>query len=396
MPLARLAVRLACAGFFLTGSAVLAATPPGQPKSGPGGADNPTVEIVKRAIGSVSSASYVYYSAPPRAEPRPVAVVLHAWGAINPLVYGGWIDHLARRGYIVVFPGFQDVGRTRPVDATARATAQVKAVLAALASDPVAKPDLNKVTYLGHSAGAGVAVNLAAQAKDSGLPVPKLLFLVMPGGVASDEKSRGVQLADLSQIDANTNIVAMVGDREAIASERISRRMLREASTVPVGRKLFVRAGSDDHGFPAMSATLASPGSPLDAYDSSSIKLPPDPPRDPKAPREPQPRWSADMVLSGEQTVLVAQLTRNVTDTLDYLAFWRSFDMAADRSFASGEVAALRNDVAFVDMGRWSDSWPVRRLAAEMPKANEAAPVSKVVPPPSKVPVTRQRQQRRH
>jgi pimeloyl-ACP methyl ester carboxylesterase len=308
------------------------------------------------------------------------------------MIYGGWIDHLARRGYLVLFPAFQEIGRTRPVDATPRAVARVKAALAALGSDPQARPDRSSVAVIGHSAGAGVAANLAALAKTDELPVPKLVFMLMPGGIASDEKSRGVQLADLSQIDPTTDMIAMVGDREAAASERVSRRILRAASAVPPARKLFMRAGSDDHGFPSLSATLASPGAPLDSYDVASLKIPPDPPRDPKAPREQVPRWSADMVLSGEQQVILNQLNRNVIDTLDWLAFWRSFDMAADAAFKSGELAPLRDGQGFLDMGRWSDGWPVRRLTAETPRAETAAPVARAAPAPSKMPVVRKKQ----
>jgi dienelactone hydrolase len=392
MPIARLALYVALS-LVLSGAAVYAATPPGQPKSGPGGAENPGAEIVKRAIGTQSAVTYAFHTAGAPQQSRPVVVFLHAWGATNPMVYGAWIDHLARRGYLVLFPAFQEVGRTRPVDATPRAAARIKAALAALESDPDARPDTARFALLGHSAGAGVAANLAATAKASELPMPKLVFMLMPGGVASDEKSRGVQLADLSQIDPGTDIITMVGDREAAASERVSRRILRAASEVPAQRKLFMRAGSDDHGFPALSATLAAPGSPQDSYDTASIKIPPDPPRDPKAPREPQPRWSADMVLSGEQQVLLNQLNRNVVDTLDWLAFWRTFDIAADTAFASGELAPLlRSDQAFLDMGRWSDGWPVRRLAAEIPRAEAAAPAARVAPAPTKMPVTRKKQ----
>ncbi len=43
----------------------------------------------------------------------------------------------------------------------------------------------------------------------------------------------------------------MVGDKDARAADMASRRLLREASAVPPERKLFVRALSDDHGFPA-------------------------------------------------------------------------------------------------------------------------------------------------
>ena len=42
--------------------------------------------------------------------------------------------------------------------------------------------------------------------------------------------------------------------------------------------------------------------------------------------------------------------------------------MAADAAFAGRDAAFLRRDPKFVDMGSWSDGWPVRRLSADMPK----------------------------
>lgn len=403
MPLVSPAVRLATLAISLALAApftfavrpAMAATPPAQPKSGPGGADNPTAEIVKRAVGQASNVTFVYYAAGVPSAPRPVVVLLHAWGTINPSAYGGWIDHLARRGFLVLFPSFQDIGRTRPVDATARTQTLVKDALAALAEDAEAKPDTGRLAYLGHSAGAALAINMAAMSTPGVLPEPKLVFMMMTGGIASDAGARGIQLADLSQIGEKVDLVTLVGDREFQASERASRRILRETTSVPLPRKLFVRAGSDDHGFPALSATLASPASPMEGYDSASIKLPPDPPRDPKAPRIVQPRWSPDMVLSGEQTVLSLQIARNPVDTLDYLAFWKTFDRAVDLAFANGEVSTLRNDGGFLDMGRWSDGWPVRRISAEMVKPADAVAAVRAAPIPSKLPTTRQARQRR-
>ncbi|NNM72001.1 alpha/beta hydrolase family protein [Enterovirga aerilata] len=388
---------LAC--LALPGPALAANQPP-QPKAGmPGGADNPDAEIVKRSVGRASAATYVFHMASEPQAARPVVVFLHAWGAVNPSLYGGWIDHLARRGYLVLYPAFQTVGRTRPVDATKNAAALVKDALAALAEDPAARPDLSRVAYLGHSAGGGVAANLAAEAAAADLPVPKLVFITMVGGIASDEKSRGIQLASLSKIDPSTAIITMIGDREFQASDRASRRILREASEVPPNRKLFMRVASDDHGFPSLSATLASPGSPMSAYDAAGIKVEPDPPVDRRAPRQPQPKWSPDMVLSGEQHVLLAQLGRNPIDALDYLAFWKTFDMAADAAFnGSGDLAALRSDPNFLDMQRWSDTWPIRRLHAENPRpvdATATAPAVRAAPAPTKMPVTRQTKRQR-
>src|SRR5690606_15562055 len=183
----------------------------------------------------------------------------------------------------------------------------------------------------------------------------KLIFGVMPGGIASNEKERGILLPDLSTIDGSTLLITMSGDRDYHPSDRASRRILQETSAIPANRKLFMRVSSDDHGFPALTAALASPGSPKADFDGAAIELPPDPPRDPK--QKNTWRWSADMSLTGPQTILTQQLGNNGTDALDFLAFWKTFDMAAEAAFAGEDAQALLRDPKFVDMGTWSDGW---------------------------------------
>src|SRR5829696_9445030 len=65
----------------------LAATPPKQPESGPGGADYAASQVVKRAVGRASAATYVFHAAGEAAQPRPVVVMFHSWGAANPQFY---------------------------------------------------------------------------------------------------------------------------------------------------------------------------------------------------------------------------------------------------------------------------------------------------------------------
>ena len=303
-----------------------------------------------------------------------MAILLHGWGVVNPQSYGGWIDHLARQGWLVVVPRFQDVNRTRPADAPGIAATLVKAALGELASDPAAKPDLGRVAMIGHLAGAPLAMDLAADAKARGLPVPKLIFAVTPGGIASGPKSRGIALGDLSAIDASTLIVTMVGDKDTRAADLAAKRLLREASAVPLERKLFVRALSDDHGFPALTATLAAPAGLDTAYDGGAIKPGPEPKDAGKdAPKPPPFRWSADMALTGEQQTLVSQINLARVDALDYLGFWKTFDLAATAAFGGSDAVALKNNPRLADMERWSDGWPVKRLAVETPRPTPAA-----------------------
>lgn len=361
-------MRRSLTAFVFLGScltAASAASPPQQPETGPGGKDYKITEVLKTGTGITSSGSYVFYGNDMPARPRPVVVFFHSWGGVNPAFYGGFIEHLARKGYLVIFPRFQEVNRSRPADASQLAQVLINDGLGELANDPKAQPDLSRVAYIGHSAGMPLALNVAS-AKGGALPVPKLIFGLMPGGIASDEKERGIMLRDLSTIDPSTLIIAMSGDREHLPIDRASRRIFEATSSVPATRKLFMRANSDDHGYPALTATLASPGSPKSDYDASAIKLRPNPPPDPK--QKNTWKWSADMALSGPQTILTQQLGNNGIDTLDYLAFWKTFEMAAEAAFAGKDAATLARDPKFIDMGNWSDGWPVRRLSAQTPK----------------------------
>ena len=384
-PMIRLTPALAGVLALLSlGGPAVAAAPPVQPADGPGGLGDKAAAVVKRVAGAPGGDAYVFHKAGAApAEGRPVAVFLHAWGAPNPQAYGAWIDHLARNGWLVVFPRFQEVNRTRPADATANAERGLRAVMAALAADADARPDAGRVALVGHLAGAPLAANLAAAGGRDGLPAARLVFGVMPGGIAHDTKSRGIALADLARIPPETLVVTLIGDRDARAAEAAARRILRDASAVKPERKLFLRALSDDHGFPALTATLTAPAGLDAAYDGGAIKAIPettaagkDAKADPKAagPKPAPFKWSADMALTGEQTTLVAQINNARADSLDYLAFWRTFDLAAAAAFAGRDALSLRNDARFSDMQRWSDGWPVKRLTVEIPKA--AAPAS--------------------
>ena len=370
------------AALLATAPSVLAAAPPVQPASGPGGVGERSVSITKRALGKAGAGSFVFHvagAAP--AEGRPVVVFLHAWGAPNPQAYGGWIDHLARTGALVIFPRFQDLNRTRPADASATAERLLKSALSDLSADPEAKPDPKRVAIIGHLAGAPIAANIAADAVEQGLPVPRLVFTVMPGGIASDARARGVVLRDLSRIAPETLVITVIGDRDARAADLAARRLLRETSGVSSERKLFLRALSDDHGFPALTATLASPASVDPAYDGGAIKVPPEPPRDPKQPAAPF-KWTPDMALTGEQSTLVSQINNARADSLDFLAYWKTFDLAAAAAFAGNDASTLKSNPRFSDMERWADGWPVKRLVVETPRATSAPVASSPAPAP--------------
>ena len=94
-------MRCACASLIILGllsfaPAAVAATPPEQPKTGPGGSDYRASEVKKRAVGRQSAATFAFHAAEKAAAPRPVIVFLHSWGGANPQLYGGLIEHMGR------------------------------------------------------------------------------------------------------------------------------------------------------------------------------------------------------------------------------------------------------------------------------------------------------------
>jgi hypothetical protein len=382
-------VAMMCA-LFGSVSVCLAANPPSQPETGAGGRDYITTEVVKKAIGDYKNTTLVFYSPKTSAEPRSVVVFFHAWGAINPAVYGGWIDHLVRKGHVVLWPRYQDVGQTGASAASDIAFESLNKAFELLKSDPEIKLDLQKMAYIGHLAGAGVAANMAVRATQTGLPAPRVIYAAIPGGLAAEAKpqevqgakgkpvspSRGIPLSDMSVLPASTFLISAIGDREHQASERTTRRLFREAKNIPIVNKVLLRVQSDDHGFPVHTANLVAPGSYLDAYDISKITLPAEPaaPKKAKGQRQPRPlKVSADASLSGEQYVLVQQMERTKIDAIDYLGFWKSFDLSFQHAFQSADATSLRADPKLVDMGSWSNGWPVKRINVEA--AKESAPV---------------------
>src|SRR5207249_2577781 len=98
---------------------------------------------------------------------------LHGYMGVRPNVYGGWIEHLVRRGNIVVFPVYQ----ASPIGAreyTGNALAAVQDAFRVLRTEPghVRPGAQGRWALVGHSLGCPIGANIAAVAESKGLPKP--------------------------------------------------------------------------------------------------------------------------------------------------------------------------------------------------------------------------------
>jgi pimeloyl-ACP methyl ester carboxylesterase len=294
-------------------------------------------------MGTGAQGYWLFEPAEPRPVQAPLIVFSHGWGAMDPNVYGAWIEHLVRKGNIVIYPLYQDSLRT-PVSAfTPNAVAAVADAVRRLQEEPGrVRPQLARFALVGHSMGGIVSANLAALAEKSGLPHPRAVMCVQPGKTWARSPQIAVKLEDLSRIPKDTLLLAVAGDRDVLARDVDARRIFEESTAIPLANKDFVLLVSDSHGQPGLLATHAAPSAP-----------------------KPLPGVTSRARERAGQGDLpdVGSLRGRGLDALDFYGTWKLFDGLTDAAFhGKNREYALGNGPRQRYMGKWSDGVPVKEL----------------------------------
>ena len=291
-------------------AAVAKPSPPKQPVSGPGGSEYAHRGVRETEYGEGGQQYWIIEPAQPVPKKAPLVIFLHGYSAMTPNTYRGWVDHLAKRGNIVVYPRYQARLLTPATEYFPNVAASVRDALGVLAKPGHVKPDLERVALVGHSAGGVQTANYAVLAMSEKLPAPKAAMIVEPAQ-GKDGGFKIIPMEDCEKFAASLKLIVMVGDADGLAGEGCARTIWRD--TKHVQERAFVTLQSDTHGMPSLKADHLSPIS-----------------------------WS-----------------RVATDALDWLGYWRTFDALMDAAF-SGKPLAVDPS-----MGVWSDGVPVAPLKVE-------------------------------
>ena len=351
-------------------------SPPSQPLDGPGGARYSHALVTRNRYGQGALEYWIYEPAAPKPRTAPLIVFLHGWGGTNPAAYGAWLDHLVKRGNIVVYPRYQADLSTSLEDFTPAVIEVVKDVIKRLQTEPGhVRPELERFAVVGHSVGGLLTANLAALAHQSGLPRVRAVMSVEPGRTWNPFRRANVPLADLKQIPRETLLLAVVGDSDNLARATDAKRIYYESTQVPAANKDFVTLVSDQHGQPSLQADHFAPVSPDKAYDNGER------PRENSAADQRggilrerirnriQSRQKAKIGAKEGQTgdsqlpMLSQTDTSGLVNALDYYGLWKLFDALCDAAFYSrNREYALGNTARQRFMGMWSDGVPVKEL----------------------------------
>ena len=331
-----------------------AARGPRQPGAGPGSASYKHGLVVAQEYGVGPTRYWIFEPADPKPESAPVIVFNHGWLALEPKYYGAWIDHIVRRGNIVIFPVYQDGLRTHTSEFTANAAAGVRAGIARLKAEPGhVRPQLEMVAVVGHSMGGLITANFGAEWKRLGIPQPRALMCVEPGRTSAMPKSASVQLADLSLIGKDTLLLTVAGDRDRLVKDEDAKRIFKETTKVAPENKNHILMVSDDHGSPVLVANhLAPVGLNLRYTDPAAAGT--------------LSHWFFEQM---EKRRLRASENGGdgalgmAVDALDFYGTWKLFDGLSDAAFyGRNREYALGNTQQQRFMGKWSDGIGVKEL----------------------------------
>jgi len=350
--------------------------PPSQPLDGPGGLRYSHAHMTKTRYGQGAQEYWVYEPDAPKPRTAPLIVFFHGWGGTNPAAYGAWLDHLVKRGNIVVYPRYQADLSTSLEDFTPTVIEVVKDAIKRLQTEPGhVRPEIERFAVVGHSVGGLLTANLAALAQKSGLPRVRALMSVEPGRTWNPIRRANVPLADLKQIPGQTLLLAVAGDSDNLARATDAKRIYYESTQVPAANKDFVMLVSDQHGQPNLKADHFAPVSPDKAYDNG------------ERPRENAGDTQRGGILrervreriqgrqqerigakesktgNGQLPSLLQAEPSALVNALDYYGLWKLFDALCDAAFYSrNREYALGNTARQRFMGTWSDGVPVKEL----------------------------------
>ena len=345
----------------LTGVMILCAyafaaepTPPTQPFKGPGGHDYLHASVSKARLGAGADAFWIYTPDEPQPTSAPVVVLLHGWGGMDPVSYGGWIEHLARKGNIVIYPRYQADLTTSPSEMTDNALDAINNALAVLQEGDV-KPQRDHIALIGHSLGGVIAANLACEAASGWMPQPKAVMVVAPGDSKNTNIAHAFDLAkqvqgimrDYGEIPEDTLLLCVVCEEDFLAGTSAARNIFYGARNVPWRNKDYVIAKSDRHGSPQLVAGHFAPLAPDEDY------------------REEKRARLRDRLRDrvGKRLPIAEVMEAEPVNALDYYCFWKLADALTAAAFR-GEMRefALGGSYDQKSMGTWSDGIPVEPL----------------------------------
>lgn len=281
--------------------------------TGPGGIDGAYEGGSQSEHGFLDARFWIFQPAGAKSALLPVVVFLHGYGSIDPSHYREWIEHLVKRGHLVIYPAYQTWGGSPSFLMTPMARRAVRrgiAILQKRAAEGGPRPDLERVAAIGHSAGAIAAMNLVTDGVDA-LHFRAIMAIAPPDDFLLPE-------SDYARVPNDTLLFCVAGADDTESGDAGARKLYRATTQIPADQKRFMVIPRDAHGSPVIF-----------------------------------PDHGAAECAPGEATFI------------DYGIYWRLFDQLLDAAFHGTPVRDAIAPERLRRSGAWSDGVEVKALMVE-------------------------------
>jgi dienelactone hydrolase len=302
-----------------------------------------------RVIGDGAQRAYLFLPSSPRLKGKaPLVLFHHGWQGMNPMSFGGIIDHLARSGQVVIYAVYQESAKTSPQIVTAAAAQADKRAIDALAKEGLTV-DPDRVVYFGYSMGAAISINLAIHPEKYGLPAPRAMMLAAPGDayhVKQGTQAKSI-IGPMKDLPATLPVAVLTGEKDSEIGLPTARLLFGQMCHIQPDRRVLMILPSDEHDGRRVNAVHGSPGSPDSRYNFNLKRQ--------NFPSRIQGRKGFEKSASLNQ--------------LDFYGYWKVLDTLVDD-------AAVRRlpPVVFGDgtpeqlsLGAWPDGTPFKKIRLENP-----------------------------
>ena len=259
--------------------------------TGPGGSETIFGDVRITEGGSGNDAWYLAEPIDPRPKSAPLVVMMHGYFEFSGHTQlGAVLRHTAAEGNVVIYPRWQTgpadpcPGSFNLVPCEVAAANAIKGAVSYLQANPTThvQPRLADTTYIAHSFGAVLAVNLANKHQRYDIPQPKALWLDEPDDSGLNGEAEGAFDDDLTGIPAATKLVCLAGADGSTSptqhvnlvfgyASRACNVLFPKLGHIPDANKSLVMNYADNHGTPALTAphgVCAGDVGDADAYDS--------------------------------------------------------------------------------------------------------------------------------
>lgn len=311
---------------------------PGQPATGPGGAEYRHESVAFFDHAKRADGYWLFEPADPKPDSAEVIVFMHGYGAYNPMAYGKWIKHLVARGNIVIYPRYQRNLLFPKADRFPENAAKgIRDALHALQTEPGhVRPRLEKVAYVAHSYGGVITTNLGVHWEKFGVPKPAAMLLAQPGS----GPLKGARLESYAGLPSDLNLLIITGEHDYVVGDEFGALVFMTATNTPNRNlvKHFRTVNPDSTR--AVAATHSEPY----CYDldfDTGVR-----------------NYTAKRVLNTSRL-----------NEVDFNCYWKLADAVIEytRTGRYGEVA-FGNTPQQRYLGHWADGTPMRELMVVLPQ----------------------------